>query len=37
MNCNQYSRAIPHPMMDMLGVSALEFNDGHHKLGAGPL
>jgi hypothetical protein len=37
MNGNQYSRATPHPMMDMLGVSALGFNDGRHKLGAGPL
>jgi hypothetical protein len=34
MNCNQYSRAIPHAMMDMLDVSGLGFNDGRHKLGA---
>jgi hypothetical protein len=37
MNCNQYSRATPHPMKDMLDVSSPEFNDGRHKLGAGPL
>jgi hypothetical protein len=33
MNCNRYS----HPMMDMLGADGRGFNDGHHKLRAGPL
>jgi hypothetical protein len=37
MNCNQYSRTTPHPMMDMLGVSGLGYNDGCHKLRADPL
>jgi hypothetical protein len=34
---SQYSRATPHPMMDMLDVSGRRFNDGRHKLRAGPL
>jgi len=33
MNCNRYS----HPMMDMLGYGRRGFNDGRHKLRAGPL